>query len=410
MRKKIIMLVLSLTVVLSAMAIFTATACTGNGDYVIIITISTPHLEVYAEMENGDPLYRNRRGEQIVFTWEIDTQALNAPAHSNVAIEVMRNGVLVHTILNAAENQAGAEFRHINNGDADFQFRIRIISFALISPTQARTMMNTLSDDQEDFVLLDVRNMNEFLEIRIEGATLIPYNDPNFAETARAQIPNKNTVILLYCRAGRRSTVASYALVRLGYTRVYDFGGLIYDTTLNALDPYTPNETQGIGWVGRGYPTVSGCIDECDCPPQDQTTCPFCNEEMDECSCHGRMLRFNFESDIGAGYGGWHGFVIIGLYDETGDKIELRAINGGVRDGGNLIGHIEIVGISLVSLRLRFEPFENDTYVLEIRIGKDGMPFMVQEGDGYVFVDIEINPLELYGFDIIDLTIRLEYD
>jgi phage shock protein E len=96
-----------------------------------------------------------------------------------------------------------------------------------LSAEEAMEMMETL----EDYILLDVRTEEEYLEKRIENALLIP--DNKIEQEAEEKLPDKNAIILVYCRSGRRSANAANALVKMGYTGVYDFGGINdwpYDT------------------------------------------------------------------------------------------------------------------------------------------------------------------------------------
>ena len=96
-----------------------------------------------------------------------------------------------------------------------------------ITAQEAYRMMNEL----ESYILLDVRTLVEFTEIRIDGAILIP--DYELKQRAEAELPDKNAVILIYCRSGRRSALSAALLAELGYSNVYDFGGIInwtYDT------------------------------------------------------------------------------------------------------------------------------------------------------------------------------------
>lgn len=79
--------------------------------------------------------------------------------------------------------------------------------------------------DQPDAILLDVRTQEEYDTQHIEGATLL--TDSEIAERAADVLPNKDAVILVYCRSGRRSAASSQQLAELGYTNVYDFGGII---------------------------------------------------------------------------------------------------------------------------------------------------------------------------------------
>lgn len=91
-----------------------------------------------------------------------------------------------------------------------------------------------LLDEKEDVILLDVRMQEEYDERHIEGAMLIP--DIELSNRAEKELPDKDATILVYCRSGVRSEASARELVELGYTNVYDFGGIIsypYDTVSN---------------------------------------------------------------------------------------------------------------------------------------------------------------------------------
>ena len=90
-----------------------------------------------------------------------------------------------------------------------------------IKPQDAKRVM----DGDEPYILLDVRTAQEYRERRIEGATLIA--DTEIAAKAATELPDKDALILAYCRSGRRSANAAKKLVSLGYTSVYDFGGIV---------------------------------------------------------------------------------------------------------------------------------------------------------------------------------------
>lgn len=90
-----------------------------------------------------------------------------------------------------------------------------------ISQEEAKRIM----DSGEEYVLLDVREQSEYDEGHIPGAILIPYTE--IEEKAESMIPDKNAQILVYCRSGRRSKIASEALLKLGYTDIKEFGGII---------------------------------------------------------------------------------------------------------------------------------------------------------------------------------------
>lgn len=89
-----------------------------------------------------------------------------------------------------------------------------------ITAEQAKEMLA----GNADFILLDVRTEEEYKEKHIEGALLIP--DYEIASRAETQLPDKDAIILVYCRSGHRSENAASVLADLGYVNVYDFGGI----------------------------------------------------------------------------------------------------------------------------------------------------------------------------------------
>ena len=96
-----------------------------------------------------------------------------------------------------------------------------------ITAQEAKTIMDT----QTGYVVLDVRTQEEFDEKHIPGAILIP--DYEIREKAEEILKDKNQLILVYCRSGRRSKNAAEILVELGYKNIKEFGGIIdwpYDT------------------------------------------------------------------------------------------------------------------------------------------------------------------------------------
>ena len=94
-------------------------------------------------------------------------------------------------------------------------------SYEQISQKEAKEIMDTVSD----YIIIDARTEEEFTEGHIKGAILIP--EYEIAEKAPSLIPQKDALILVYCRSGRRSKIASEELVKLGYTNVKEFGGII---------------------------------------------------------------------------------------------------------------------------------------------------------------------------------------
>ena len=80
-------------------------------------------------------------------------------------------------------------------------------------------------DGDEPFVLLDVRTAEEFAEVHIQGAKLLP--DYEIQTKATAELPDKDALILVYCRSGARSAKAAKTLAELGYTNIRDMGGIL---------------------------------------------------------------------------------------------------------------------------------------------------------------------------------------
>ena len=94
------------------------------------------------------------------------------------------------------------------------------ISYQQITQEAAKDMM-----DQQDVIVLDVREQEEYDSGHIPGAVLLPVNAIG-EDSAAAVIPEKDSVVLVYCRSGNRSKTASKGLAELGYTQVYEFGGI----------------------------------------------------------------------------------------------------------------------------------------------------------------------------------------
>lgn len=96
-----------------------------------------------------------------------------------------------------------------------------MLSYEQITPQEAKHFMET----EENYMIVDARTQEEFAEGHIEGAILIP--EYEIATSAPEKLPDRDALILVYCRSGRRSKIASEELVKLGYTNVKEFGGII---------------------------------------------------------------------------------------------------------------------------------------------------------------------------------------
>ena len=89
-----------------------------------------------------------------------------------------------------------------------------------ITTEEAKQIM----DNEEGSIILDVRTQEEYDEGHIPGAIVISHEE--IAEKAEEVLTDKDQLILVYCRSGRRSKIAAEALVELGYTNIKEFGGI----------------------------------------------------------------------------------------------------------------------------------------------------------------------------------------
>lgn len=101
-----------------------------------------------------------------------------------------------------------------------------------ITPADAKLLI----ESNQTEVVLDVRTLEEHNRLRIPNSILIPYDE--IESSAFVMLPDKDALILVYCRSGRRSVIASEALAALGYGNVKNFGGIIdwpYETIAEPL-------------------------------------------------------------------------------------------------------------------------------------------------------------------------------
>lgn len=93
-------------------------------------------------------------------------------------------------------------------------------SYAQISQDDAKLMMQ----EDDGHIIVDVRRADEYAQGHISGAILIP--NESITDTPPEELPDKNQIVLVYCRTGRRSKEASQKLADMGYVNVYEFGGI----------------------------------------------------------------------------------------------------------------------------------------------------------------------------------------
>ncbi len=107
-----------------------------------------------------------------------------------------------------------------DNGNTNSDSGSNSNSYQQVDTEAAKELMDT----EDDYVILDARTQTEYDEGHIPGAILIPHD--TVATAAENALPDKDQLILVYCRSGNRSKEASQALVDLGYTNVVEFGGI----------------------------------------------------------------------------------------------------------------------------------------------------------------------------------------
>ena len=93
-------------------------------------------------------------------------------------------------------------------------------TYTQISQDEAKKMM----EKDDDHVVVDVRRQDEYDAGHIPGAILIP--NESIGTERPEQLPNLDQVILIYCRSGNRSKQAAQKLFDMGYTNIYEFGGI----------------------------------------------------------------------------------------------------------------------------------------------------------------------------------------
>lgn len=82
-----------------------------------------------------------------------------------------------------------------------------------------------IMDENENYIILDVRTQAEYNQGHIPNAICIP--NETIDENVVNKLPDKNQMILVYCRSGNRSKQAAEKLKKLGYTNLIEFGGII---------------------------------------------------------------------------------------------------------------------------------------------------------------------------------------
>ncbi len=129
--------------------------------------------------------------------------------------------VLMFAVMLTACGTENAENNSISGSESAETTEDAVLTYEQISAEDAKKLMDT----EADFIIIDARTAEEFAEGHIPDAVLIP--EYEIADRAPSELPDKDQLILVYCRSGRRSKIASQALADLGYTNVKEFGGIL---------------------------------------------------------------------------------------------------------------------------------------------------------------------------------------
>lgn len=126
-----------------------------------------------------------------------------------------------NTVAESAAAGAGDTATTVVESISIFSSRSSAGGYQKLSAAEAQARM----DSGDPIVIVDVRTPEEYAEGYITGAINLPLDQ--IGHEAATVLPDKDAEILVYCRSGNRSQTASQILVGLGYSKIYDFGGII---------------------------------------------------------------------------------------------------------------------------------------------------------------------------------------
>ena len=128
--------------------------------------------------------------------------------------------VLLFSACHSAQNNTSdSNSAAKDSASAEDTKTVKTAEYQKISAEEAKKMM-----DEQEVVIVDVRTELEYSEGHIANAVLVP--NETIGDEAPAELPNKDAVLLIYCRSGNRSRTAANKLLKLGYQNIYDFGGI----------------------------------------------------------------------------------------------------------------------------------------------------------------------------------------
>ncbi len=141
----------------------------------------------------------------------------------------MSEKIRIITIALAALMITGCESIYVPIGSGGGQVMdgdgmIRSFDYKQISQDEARKIMA----GEDDYVIVDVRREDEYAAGHIPGAILVPNeNIIEYEPPKELEDIDSDRILLVYCRSGRRSKEAAEKLAKMGFSRVYEFGGII---------------------------------------------------------------------------------------------------------------------------------------------------------------------------------------
>ena len=171
---------------------------------------------VVKEANEQSILIENEKGEYWV---SLNVENKDSTTHFNLGDEVVvyYNGIIAESY----PMQINTVYAITLKEPADRAENNQEAVYVNITAEEAKQIM----DSEEGYIILDVRTQEEYDQGHIPGAILIP--DTEVKVTAEDVLTDKDQLILVYCRSGRRSKLASEILVELGYTNIKEFGGII---------------------------------------------------------------------------------------------------------------------------------------------------------------------------------------
>lgn len=126
--------------------------------------------------------------------------------------------VIIMMFLTACEGDNNMEQN--SNKDTNQPDTQQVATYECITQEEAHALM----EDGNDCIILDVRTWEEYNEKHILNAICIP--NETIGTEPLAELPDKDQLILVYCRSGNRSKQASEKLAAMGYTNIKEFGGI----------------------------------------------------------------------------------------------------------------------------------------------------------------------------------------